>query len=124
MAVKTIKRQEVEIGKRTVDKIVKRRTFEPWDKPVCGCRFYRFRKRGESLEGVLGFPVQNFRQGTSYPLTLDSGETVEVVGNKLLHLLIRKGELCGRRVRIEYQGAEVTTPGRWRKIYRIFEIKL
>lgn len=115
--------KETEIMGPSVDRIVRKRTFEPFDRPVIGCRFIRFRKRGESITGQLGFPVENFRQGASYPLQLDSGEIVEIVGNKQLHRLISKGELCGRRVRIEYQGRQFLTSGHHRKIFRIYQQK-
>ena len=113
-----------EICKETVDKIVNRRTFEPYDKPVVGCRFIRFNVRGESVVGRLGFPIQNFRQGTSYPFQLDSGEIVEIVGNRLLHKQINEGELCGQRVEIVYEGRDFSSGGPWRfhKVYRVYKI--
>jgi len=114
---------EIEIMGPAVDRVVRKRTFEPFDRPVAGCRFIRFRARGESVTGQLGYPIENFRQGKSYPLKLDTGEIVEVIGNKQLHKLINKGELCGRHVRIEYQGRQFLSTGHHRKIYRIFEQK-
>ncbi len=111
-----------EICKRLVDRLVSRRTFEPFDRPTVGCRFYRFRIRGETITGRLGFPISNFQQGTSYALELNSGEIVEVVGNKLLHKQIREGELCGQRVQIVYMGRDFTHGGHHRKIYRVFKI--
>jgi len=114
--------KEKEICKPLVDRIANRRTFEPFDRPTVGCRFVRFRMRGESVEGMLGFPIPNFQQSTSYPLQLDSGEVVEIVGNRLLHKLIREGELCGRRVRIQYVGRDFIARGHHRKIYRAFEV--
>ena len=113
-----------EICKEKIDKLTNRRTFEPWEKPSCGCRFFRFRKRGETIEGKLGKGIPNFRQGTSYPLELDNGETVEIVGNRILHDLIRRGELVGQRVRITYVGAEAYRAGHYRKVYRVFKIQL
>ncbi len=115
--------KETEICKKLVDRLTNRRTFEPFDKPVVGCRFHRFRIRGESVTGQLGFPIPNFRQGTSYPMQLDSGEIVEIIGNKLLHKQIREGKLYGRRVKIVYQGREFRTGGHCRKIYRVFKIE-
>ncbi len=116
------KPQKEEILKSTVDEIIDRRTFEPWSKPVVGCRFLRLNKPGEKAIGRLGFPIKNFRQCTSYPLRLDSGEIIELVGNKLLHKQIREGDLSGQRVEIEYQGREATRYGHYRKIYRVFKI--
>ncbi len=113
-----------EILKETVDKIVKRRNFEPYEQPVVGCRFHRFKVKGESITGILGFPVTNWRQSTSYPLQLDSGEIVEIVGNRLLHKLIREGDLYGQRIEIQYVGREFPAGGpyRFKKVYRVFKI--
>ncbi len=118
------KSQRKEICKDLVDGIVGRRTFEPYDQPTIGCRFIRFNRRGESIIGHLGFPIRNFRQGTSYPLQLDNDEVVEIVGNRLLHKQIRKGELCGQRIEIIYLGRDFSSGGPWRfhKVYRIFKI--
>lgn len=112
-----------EICKDEIDKLTNRRTFEPWEKPSVGCRFHRFRKRGDTVEGRLGKGIPNFRQGTSYPLKLDNGETVEIVGNRVLHKLIRRGELVGQRVRITYVGAEAYRAGHYRKVYRVFKVQ-
>jgi len=111
-----------EVCKKLVDRITSSRTFEPFDKPTVGCRFHRFKIRGESIEGRLGFPIQNFRISTSYPLELKDGKTVEIVGNKLLHKQIREGGLCGQQVRITYQGRQFTHGGHHRKIYRVFKL--
>jgi len=111
-----------EICKKTIDRIVGRRTFEPLSKPQIGCRFVRFRARGQRVEGQLGFPIENFRCGTSYPVQLDNDEIVEIIGNKLLHKQIREGELCGCRVRFVYQGRQFTNAGHHRKIFRVFKI--
>jgi len=114
--------QKKEICPKTIDRIMRTRTFEPLLKPKIGCRFHYFKQRGETLRGLLGFPVSNYKQGTSYPLTLESGEVVEIVGNKLLHYQIRKGELCGQRIEIVYQGRQYVFGGHYRKIFRIFKI--
>ena len=113
-----------EISKAAVDKITGRRTFEPMNKPQVGCRYHIFKQKGESLEGILGFPIVNFQRSTSYPLELESGEIVEILGNKQLHKLIKKGELCGQMVRIMYIGREYLNgwAGHWHKIYRAFKI--
>jgi len=113
---------EQEIKKSLIDRITNRRTFEPFDKPTVGCRFIRFRQRGQEVAGYLGFPIVNFRHSTSYPIKLDSGEIVEIVGNRLLHKQIRDGELCGQRVKIVYQGRDFTHAGHYRKVFRIFKI--
>ena len=111
-----------EVLRKTVDEITRRRTFEPFNQPTVGCRFLRLNKHGQSVVGQLGFPIRNFRQTTSYPLQLEDGEVVEILGNRLLHKQIAQGELCGRRVEIIYQGREYTRYGHYRKIYRVFEI--
>ena len=112
-----------EVCKDQIDKITERRTYEPWEKPIVGCRFYRFRTRGDTIEGILGKGIPNFRQGTSYPLTLNNGDVVEIVGNRILHTLINNGELVGQRVRIIYIGAEAVRGGHWRKIYRVYKVQ-
>lgn len=113
---------QTEIMRPMIDRITKRRTFEPFDRPTVGCRFHRFKQRGESIEGMLGFPIVNFRQGTSYPLQLDDGKIIEVVANKLLHRQINKGRLCGQRVKIQYEGKEFIGFGLHRKVYRVFKV--
>jgi len=122
--MKATKKQKklVEIGGDFIDRITRRRTFEPLSQPAVGCRYHIFKRKGEFVEGILGLPVVNYRRGTSYPLELQSGEIEEIVGNKLLHQLIRKGDLCGRMVRITYIGSEYTHAGHFRKIYRVFKI--
>jgi len=109
-----------EICKSKIDEIVTRRTFEPYLRPSVGCRFLRFTTIGQIVTGRLGYPVKNFRQGTSYPLELNNGEIVEIVGNRLPHEQIRKGELSGRRIKIVYQGREFIYGGHHRKIFRIY----
>jgi hypothetical protein len=112
-----------EVGEKTIDRIERSRTFEPWDKPQIGCRFHIFKKRGESIEGILGQPITNFHRNSSYPIELDSGETVEVFANKLLHRLIQKNELVCKRVKIVYIGRQYTGYGHARKIYRVYKIE-
>lgn len=124
---KTLKKpkkpKEKEIMKPVIDRIIEQRTFEPFAKPIEGCRFFRFTKPGQILIGQLGFPIPNFRQGTSYPLQLDNGDIYEIIANKLLHKQINKGDLCGKRVKIVYQGREYIWGGHYRKIFRISEIE-
>jgi len=112
-----------EVCKDEIDEITERRTFQPWDKPTVGCRFHRFREIGETIEGKLGFQIRNFRQATSYPLELDNGETVEILGNRILHKLIRVGELCGQRVRIIFIGKEAVWGGHYRNVFRAFKVE-
>lgn len=112
-----------EIGKGYVDRIVKSRTFEPWyHKPIAGCRFWRPKQQGDKIQGLIFEPVVNFRQSTSYPVELDNGEKVEVVGNKQLHHLIKQADCFGQRVEIIYCGRQYLINGHYRKIYRLFKI--
>jgi len=113
-----------EIMPRTIDRIQKSRKFEPRTKQpgATGGRLYRFRRRGETLEGELGYPIENYREATSYPLRLDTGEVIEVLGNKLLHTQIRKGDLVGSCVRIQFVGREYLWAGHYRKIYRVWKV--
>ena len=112
-----------EVGGRVIDYIERSRTFEPWDKPQVGARFFIFKQKGEYLEGILGPPITNFRRGTSYPI--DTGdETVEIFANRLLHRLVNKFELVGSRVRIVYIGRQfVSYGGHFRKIFRVYKVK-
>lgn len=118
---KTLHKKQV--CKSEIDRIVAQRTFEPYNKPTVGCRFVRFTKIGQRVVGQLGYPIKNFRQGTSYPLELDNGEIVELIGNRLLHTQIRKGELCGRRIELVYQGKDFIYGGHHRKIFRVYRIE-
>lgn len=112
-----------EVGKKTVDQIEQTRTFEPFLKPQVGERIHIFHKKGEFIEGILGSPLKNFQRSSSYPITRADGTVIEFFGNRLLHQLIRKGELIGKRVRIQYIGRQATNyGGHWRKIYRVFEV--
>lgn len=115
--------RKTEICKNQTDKVIADRLFEPYSKPTIGCRFLRFSERGQKVVGRLGYPIKNFRQGTSYPLELDNGEVVEFVGNKLSHNQIREGELCGRRIEIVYQGRQIIFGGHYRKIFRIYRLE-
>ena len=118
-------KNETEVGKKLVDHIISRRTFEPLDKPQVGIEFFIFRQQGDSIEGTIcGHAITNFRRSSSYPIKLDDGRIVEIFGNKLLHRIIERGELIFSRVRIQYIGREYTNfGGHARKIYRVYQIK-
>lgn len=116
-------KNEIEIGKSTIDRITQARTFEPHDRPKLGSEFFIFRRRGDSIRGILGHPIENYQRNTSYPLTLENGRIVEIFGNKLLHRLIQRHELIGSRVRIVYIGRQFIGQGHARKIYRVYKIK-
>ena len=124
MGRKTKKSQpkKTEVLKDTIDKIVRQRTFEPYNRPTVGCRFLRLTKPGDTVIGWLGFPIANFQQSTSYPVQLEDGTIVEIIGNRLLHKQIKQGELCGQKIELEYQGREYTAYGHYRKIYRIYKV--
>lgn len=117
------KSRKVEILKEEIDKITKTRTFNPPKTSQTGHRIVRLQTIGESIVGFLGWPITNFRESTSYPLQLESGEVIEIIGNRILHKQIRKGELCGQKVEIVYQGRDYINglPGHYRKVYRIWK---
>lgn len=115
--------QKTEILKDQIDKVTKSRTFNPPKNSQTGNRIVRMQTPGESIIGWLGWPITNFREATSYPIQLESGEIIEVLGNRLLHKQIREGDLCGQRIEIVYQGRDYThgTGGHYRKVYRVFK---
>ncbi len=118
-------KNEVETSKPLIDRIVRNRTFEPFDKPQVGSEFFIFKRKGDSLEGVIcGHAIQNIRRSNSYPIKLDDGRVVEIFAGRLLHRIIIKHELLFSRVRIVYIGRQATGfGGHWRKIYRVYKIK-
>ena len=117
------KNNETEIGGRVIDRIVSKRTFEPFLKPTIGAEFFVFRRPGDEIEGIIGQPIVNYQRNTSYPIKLDDGRTVEIFGNRLLHRIIQKNELEHSRVRIVYIGREQTGYGKHsRKIYRVYKV--
>src|SRR4030042_1579206 len=64
---------EQEIGSATIDRIVSRPTFEYFDKPQVGTRFFLFREKGEEITGqIVGPAVTNIRRNSSWPITLDT----------------------------------------------------
>lgn len=112
-----------EICKEAIDKVTKLRTFNPPENSQTGNRIVRLQEPGESVIGFLGWPITNFRESTSYPIQLESGEIIEILGNRLLHKQIREGELCGQKVEIVYQGRDYAhgLGGHYRKVYRVFK---
>lgn len=111
-----------EIGKNYVDRIEKSRKFEPLDKPQIGARYWLPKQRGESIRGVISNPIQNIRRQSSYPIVLESGEIIEVFGNKQLHTLINKSDVMHQLVEIEYRGRQFTYAGHYRRIFRLHKI--
>lgn len=114
--------QITELDKGKIDKIVKTRQFEPEIREPINRYFHIFRFKGDSITGILGPPVVNFRRNTSYPITKDDSSVVEIFGNKLLHETIRKHDLIGKKIRIVYIGRQHGPWGRPRKIYRVYVI--
>ena len=113
-----------EVGGKAVDLIEKSRLFEPWDKPQVGTRFFIFKQKGDSIQGVLYKSVQNFHRASSYPIKQDDGTIVEFYGSRLLHEAINKYDLVGLRVRIVFIGRQIIRSGiHSRKIYRIYKVK-
>jgi len=118
------KKSETEIGKRTVDRVVRQRTFEPFDKPSVGEEFFIFKRMGDEISGILvGGPIANMRRSSSYAIKLDDGRVVEIFANKLLHRIIEKNQLLFSRIRIVYIGRQHTGYGHARKIYRVYKDK-
>ena len=112
---------EKEVNKDRVDTITRKRTFEYFDKPQIGNRFYIFRRKGEEITGrVIGHPIANVKRSSSWPIELDSGEIVEIFGNRELHKALRK--CVQQRVRIVYVGKDHTGQGHATKVYRVYTI--
>ena len=120
---KTKEPRKEEILKTEIDEITAHRTFNPPKNSETGNRIVRLRAVGEKVIGILGWPITNFREATSYPMQLESGEVIEILGNRLLHKQIREGELSGQKVEIVFQGREYFHGGRghYRKIYRVYK---
>jgi hypothetical protein len=113
-----------QVATRTIDSIERSRTFEPWDKPQIGIRFFIFKQKGDFIQGILGRPITNFQRNTSYPIEQENGEVVEIFANRLLHRIFQKHELTGTCVRVVYIGRQyVFYGGHARKIYRVYKVK-
>ncbi len=117
-------KNETELGKQTIDRIVKQRTFQPYDKPQLGSEFFIFKQPGDQIIGtIVGGPIVNIQRSSSYAIELEDGKIVEIFANKLLHQIIKEGELLFSRVRIQFIGREHSCWGHARKIYRVYKIK-
>lgn len=116
----------VEVGKRTTDRLVKAQNFEvPSVFAGPPRKAFIFRWPGDRLEGrLIAGPIQNTRRNSSYKIETAEGEEIEFFGNKQIHEAIRKGELLGSWIRIEYIGQQIL-PGckKARKVYRIWKDK-
>jgi len=117
------KNNEVEIGKETIDRIVSQPTFNLYDQPQVGARFFIFKQKGQELIGrLVGRSIVNVRRNSSWPIELDNGEVVEIFANKTLHNQLKKCDLF-TRIRIVYIGIEHTTWGQPKKIFRVYKEK-
>jgi hypothetical protein len=119
------KKGEVECGKDRIDQTVQKRTFEYFDHPTVGTRFFIFREIDTEISGqIVGHAIANIRRNSSYPIKLESGEVVEFFANRQLHGIIRDFELIFSHVRIVYIGRDHNTwGGHASKIYRVYKIK-
>jgi len=114
---------EKEINSGHIDRIVATRTFEPFERGRDGAEIFRFKRRGDELVGTLGRPITNLQNPTSYPIKLDDGKIVEFFGSRLLHKIIRDGELIGARIRIVFIGWQHTGyQSHKRKVYRVYKL--
>lgn len=116
-------KQFKEVSKQKIDKIASSPQFEAINIPFSEemRTFFIFRWKGDSIVGILGSCQTNYQRNSSYPVTLDNGNTVEIFGNKLLHDIIRDNELIGSQVKIVYIGKQAGPWGRPRKIYRVYK---
>ena len=118
------KKGEIEVGKDRIDKTIRKRTFEYYNKPTVGDEFFIFKQIGDEISGqIVGHAIANIRRNSSYPLRLSSGKVVEIFANKQMHGLIRDFELIRDHVRIVYIGRNHNSWGHATKIYRVYKIK-
>jgi len=117
------RKNEREIGAATIDRITNTVQFNFFDRPQVGIRFHIFRQKGEELVGQLvGGPFVNLRRNSSWAIKLDTGEVVEIFGNKTLHNQLKEAGLFSR-IRIVYIGYEANVFRYPKKIYRVYKIK-
>jgi len=119
------KNNEVEVGKGRIDRTIRKRTFEYFNRPTVGDEFFIFRNIGDQVEGhIIGHAITNIRRNSSYPLRLESGQVIEFFANKQLHGIIRDFELIRSHVRIVYIGRNHQPwGGHAAKVYRVYKIK-
>lgn len=114
---------EIECGKDRIDRTIRKRTFQYFDRPTKGDEFFIFKREGDQLEGqIIGYPITNVRRNSSYPLKLKSGKVVEFFANKQLHGIIRDYELLFSHVRIVYIGRNHNQYGHAAKVYRVYKV--
>lgn len=94
---------------------------EPREFPVR--QFFIFREIGDSIEGVLGKGIVNFRRNQSYPITVENGEVWEIFANRWLHRIIHDNELFGAFIKVTYVGLRhIHGYSRSQKIYDVHKV--
>ena len=115
------KQGEVEVGKSMVDRIVRKPTFNYFDRPSVGVEYFIFKHDGDSIEGVvISRSIANVRRNSSYAIRLDDGRVVEIFANKTLHAQLK--ECLFQRVRIVRIGLDHTSWGHAKKVYRVYRL--
>lgn len=116
------KKNEVEVGKAAVDRIVDKRTFEYFDRPTRGIRFHIFKYKGDELVGKLvSHAITNIRRNSSYAIEIEGGEIVEVFANRTMHKQLT--DCFMQHIRIVYIGREQNNFGHAKKVYRVYKEK-
>lgn len=118
-------------AKNHVARIKKKKTFGSRlsKSSVDGIEIVRLKKPGDSITGIIGRPSEEMYQGSTYPIVLDGGEVVRIVGNKSLSTQIRYVDGLFQRCRITYEGPDFMKGGqnwkngRYRKIYSVVPVK-
>jgi len=115
---------ETEVGKDRIDRTIRERTFEYYDRPTVGVEFFLFREIDDEITGqIIGHAITNIRRNSSYPLKLPSGKVVEIFANKQMHGIIRDFELVFSHVRIVYIGRNHQKwGGHASKVHRFYKI--
>jgi len=114
---------EIEVGKDRIDRTIKKRTFQYFDRPTVGEEFFIFKHLFDEITGqIIGHSIANIRRNSSYPLRLPNGRVVEFFANKQLHGIIRDFELVFSHVRIVYIGRNEQQHGHAAKVYRVYKI--
>jgi len=118
------KKGEIEVGKDRIDRTIRKRSFQYYDRPSIGVEFFIFRHVGDEISGqIVGYSIANVRRNSSYPLKLSSGKIVEFFANRQLHGIIRDFELIFSHVRIVYIGRNHQAwGGHAAKVYRVYKI--
>ncbi|KKN06578.1 hypothetical protein LCGC14_1075720 [marine sediment metagenome] len=114
------RKNEVEVGKAAVDRLVDKRAFEYFDRPTRGIRFHIFKQKGDEIVGKLvSHAISNIRRNSSYAIQIEGGEIVEVFANKTLHKQL--SDCFYQQIRIVYIGREQNKFGHAKKVYRVYK---